>query len=361
MAASALSREWLDRVGRLATGEARPSDYRQDSDRFACILEEQPALLVPQRLVLPALISSRTDFGESKGSDQPDPEPQLEWNPRCRLCEPGEIPPDLTGVDEWREGLALSVYWTAWVHDEVHKQWRPFWMADDLAARVRSLHQPGVPADRFEALERDALQSAGVVISRGGEASKKKRWNEALARAREQFRSHGYCAINQLLHPFHIGELRRYYRRMIRRGRVVLGDFQSSRRYVAHNEPVARFFHHQLTPVVAQLVSEPVKPSYAYFASYQSGAKLKRHTDREECEFSLSFCLDYAPEPEDATPWPLYLEVGRSRMTIHQALGEALLYRGRELPHYRDRLPDGHTSTSIFFHYVRADFAGELW
>jgi hypothetical protein len=123
---------------------------------------------------------------------------------------------------------------------------------------------------------------------------------------------------------------------------------------------VTRFFHLQLTEAVSQLVGEAVKPSYVYFASYQGGAELKRHTDREQCEFSLTFCLDYAPEPAGATPWPLHLDTPRSRVTVQQALGDALLYRGRELPHYRDRLPDGHTSTSIFFHYVCADFRGSL-
>jgi len=36
------------------------------------------------------------------------------------------------------------------------------------------------------------------------------------------------------------------------------------------------------------------------------------------------------------------------------------MYRGTKLPHYRDRLPNGQTSTSIFFHYVAADFKGQL-
>jgi len=30
------------------------------------------------------------------------------------------------------------------------------------------------------------------------------------------------------------------------------------------------------------------------------------------------------------------------------------------LPHYRGPLGEGQTSTSIFFHYVSADFAGTL-
>ena len=77
-------------------------------------------------------------------------------------------------------------------------------------------------------------------------------------------------------------------------------------------------------------------------------------------EFSISLCLDYWPEPRNETPWPLKLETDSGQVAIFQGIGDGLLYRGCELPHWRDRLPEGHMSTSIFFHYVPADFAGPL-
>jgi hypothetical protein len=147
---------------------------------------------------------------------------------------------------------------------------------------------------------------------------------------------------------------------MIRRGMVYLGDNQSSRRYVAHNESVARFFHHQLAKVVSAVAGEPVKPSYVYLASYLSGAELKKHTDREQCEFSVTLSLDFSPEPVRETPWPIRLDTLRGTVTVHQALGDGLVYRGTRVPHYRDTLPEGRTSTSIFFHYVPLDFTGPL-
>jgi len=70
--------------------------------------------------------------------------------------------------------------------------------------------------------------------------------------------------------------------------------------------------------------------------------------------------LDYWPEPRNETPWPLKLETDSGQVAIFQGIGDGLLYRGCELPHWRDRLPEGHMSTSIFFHYVPADFAGPL-
>jgi len=351
MAASTVSREWLEWVGRLTEGESRARPLRSNPDQFACWLEKQPDLLIPKRFVGPSSIEKTAQRDHSRGCE-------LVWNPSCMVCERGDVPGELNELGAWRDGFALDDHLTAWVHEADRQQWHPFWMEADLAARVREAQQSG-RTTQFDASERDALLMAGILnTTTPSEAAK--RWTESVGKNRERFRERGYTAVGGLLHPFHIGELRRYYRRLIRRGRVPLGDYQSKRRYVAHNEPAERFFHLQLTSAVSQLVGEPVKPSYVYLASYLSGAKLPRHTDREQCEFSVSLCLDYAPEPLEATPWPLHLETARGRVTVFQALGDALLYRGCELPHYRDPLPEGHLSTSIFFHYVSADFAGSL-
>jgi hypothetical protein len=119
---------------------------------------------------------------------------------------------------------------------------------------------------------------------------------------------------------------------------------------------------------VSAVAGEPVKPSYVYFASYLSGAELRKHTDREQCEFSVTLCLDFSPEPALATSWPIRLVTGNDTcddshagtVTVYQAIGDGLAYRGTRLPHYRDVLGEGQSSTSIFFHYVAANYTGSL-
>ena len=90
-----------------------------------------------------------------------------------------------------------------------------------------------------------------------------------------------------------------------------------------------------------------------------SGAELKKHTDREQCEFSVTLCLDFSPEPKLATPWPIQLDTSAGTVAAYQALGDGLVYRGTRVPHYRCVAP-GHTSTSLFFHYVPVDFQDRL-
>jgi hypothetical protein len=204
------------------------------------------------------------------------------------------------------------------------------------------------------------LCAARILVEPRTSESQQHAWSEAIQRWRVKFRENGYAPISGLIHPYLLAALRQHYRRKIRTGTMHLGDGQSSRRYVAHNEPAARFFHLQLTPLVSRLVGEPVKPSYTYAAAYLSGARLEKHTDREQCAFSITLCIDYSPEPAGATSWPLHLQTSNGTTTVYQALGDGLLYRGQELPHYRGTLTKGHTSTSIFFHYVRENFAGSL-
>ena len=133
-----------------------------------------------------------------------------------------------------------------------------------------------------------------------------------------------------------------------------------SRRYVAHNEDVARYVQRQLAEAVRDLAEVPVKPSYAYVAAYQGGSVLSRHTDREQCEYSITLCIDATPEPVEQSPWPIKLDTRKGTVSIWQYLGEALLYRGRRLPHHRDRLAAGLTSTSLRLHYVNYWYQGPL-
>ncbi len=115
-----------------------------------------------------------------------------------------------------------------------------------------------------------------------------------------------------------------------------------------------------MSQIVSDVARTRVKPSYVYLAAYQGGAELDRHTDREQCEYSITLCIDATPEPEVQSPWPILLDTRDGALRIWQYLGDGLLYRGRHLPHYRERLPDGCSSTSLLLHYVDHDFAGSL-
>lgn len=321
----------MEGVSRQALTAAFPPD------RFHCLLDELPLHLIPRSSVIP-----------------PSDGAELFLNPNCTLLPAQEIPQELPSEDLlcgfFRQGTI------AWVRDEKRYALLPFWLGSELETLVRSLSTKEPVPMSLPSRIRELLVGAGILSPRAidpnGAAS--------LEKARFLFHERGYAPLPGLIHPYHIAALRRYYRYAIRKGWIQLGDEQSRLRYAIHNEPVIRFFHHQITSILSAVAGESLKPSYVYLASYLSGAELKKHKDREQCEFSITLCLDYSPEPELATPWPIRLDTAGGQVSVYQALGDGLAYRGTQLPHYRDKLGLGQTSTSIFFHYVSADFRGPL-
>jgi hypothetical protein len=348
MASQVKDTAWLEWIASLmGTGSRRTRTATLPLGQFHCLLDELPLHLIPQRRL------------DSQGWRQNLSHQQLFLNPQCSVLPSGQVPTDLESNRHLLENFNLQGT-VAWVRDPATRSLHPFWLSPRLEAAISRL-RPGEPApDSLGEDERFPLAGAGILIPADHAERRLAEWDEVVRKGAEQFREKGYVPLGDLIHPFNLAALRRYYRHAIRRQAIRLGDEQTSRRYVAHNESVARFFHFQIANAVSAIAAEAIKPSYVYLGSYLSGAELKKHTDREQCEFSLTLCLDFSPEPELATSWPIRLDTAEGNVTVYQALGDGLVYRGTKVPHYRSILAGGHTSTSIFFHYVPADFSGSL-
>lgn len=202
---------------------------------------------------------------------------------------------------------------------------------------------------------------------------------EKINKARIKYQKDKYAVLPELLPGSQMKAMRRFYRQYTQTGFMPFGDPQVSRRYYQHNEPLAAFFHRNFAKLLSLVIGEEVIPSYVYAASYLENADLKPHIDRAQCEFSISFQVDYLPEPENnLSPWGLFVspleacgfqyseefpaksEAEDQNTAVYLASGDGLIYKGCELVHYRYPLPAGHQSTSLFFHYVAKDFDGGL-
>jgi hypothetical protein len=330
----------------MGVASRRRSTATLPMDKFHCLLDELPLHLIPKG-------------GLPLKSGKESSSAPLFLNPNCSVLPAGQAPSQLQMPTDLLEGFCLDCA-VAWVRDPPTNSIRPFWLGPRIEEVVSRLHATTGTLRSLSDQNKLLLKMAGILTAEGMDEQRSINWSQCVQTAARLFREKNYAPFDKLIHPFNLAALRRYYRYLIRKGKIRLGDEQSSRRYVAHNEPVARYFHHQISNVVSRVVGEPVKPSYVYVASYLGGAELKKHTDRQQCEFSVTLCLDFSPEPETATSWPICLETDKGTVTVYQAPGDGLIYRGTRVPHYRNPLRDGYTSTSIFFHYVPADFSGSL-
>ena len=89
--------------------------------------------------------------------------------------------------------------------------------------------------------------------------------------------------------------------------------------------------------------------TYAFYRKYLRGQNLEKHSDRPECQISVTICLG---ESDDKEEWPIYLE-NRQQNIIYKGTtrpGDGVIYKGCELPHWRDGCNKKWTR-QIFSHY----------
>ena len=179
-----------------------------------------------------------------------------------------------------------------------------------------------------------------------------------------------HCCVRHFLPPDVCGLLAAHYDEMIDAGVVTFGD-RRTERYFAYNDPVARLLMSQYTAYIARVVGHPVKPSYSYMISYRDESELTPHQDREQAEIVVSIQLRMFPECD---VWPLWIgaepqepkrgdaELPAQHLRRSHVLynGDAVVFRGRRMIHWREKMAPGTRSTMLLIHYVHADYKGPL-
>jgi hypothetical protein len=117
--------------------------------------------------------------------------------------------------------------------------------------------------------------------------------------------------------------------------------------FYAYSDPAFEGLLEYLRPRVEECSGLSLWPTYSLFRLYRHGDILMRHRDRPACEVSVS--LNIGQVPSDA--WPLYVEGNVGPYGAMLSPGDALVYRGRDLFHWREAF-QGSRLVQVFLHYV---------
>jgi hypothetical protein len=124
-------------------------------------------------------------------------------------------------------------------------------------------------------------------------------------------------------------------------GDIQVSNSQSKRNYLPFLELL-----YEKTHEVSEIIGESVLPTYCYSRVYKKGSDLKKHTDRDSCEISLTVNLGGDKE------WLFFVETpGGDKKSISLNPGDAIVYFGCIAPHWRDEY-SGEEYTQVFLHYV---------
>ena len=191
-------------------------------------------------------------------------------------------------------------------------------------------------------------------------ASASSAWSVRMETARRELEERGYTIVEQLVPEHVLGGLNAYYAALVQNGFLVNGDEQS-RRHNLHNEPVTCWLHRHTKPLVDRIIPERVTCSYTYLGFYMPGSALDRHTDREQCEYTLSLAIRAEPSARREDAWPLYLELPDSSHVANLlAPGDAIVFKGRVLPHFRETLQENRVAWFALLHFVPTSFCGNF-
>lgn len=101
----------------------------------------------------------------------------------------------------------------------------------------------------------------------------------------------------------------------------------------------------RLEQEVKKFASDDIMPVYTYARIYRKGEQLKKHLDRKACEFSITISLDKSGKDN----WPFYIQSNKKEeFMLNQ--GDALIYKGNELYHWRNKL-EYEWHSQLFIHY----------
>ncbi|NNE67133.1 MAG: hypothetical protein HKN33_11265, partial [Pyrinomonadaceae bacterium] len=220
-------------------------------------------------------------------------------------------PFDLTKFAHWSGVMRMNPSQaTVWIRHPATNIELGYWLDQEEAEIVSGFvpNEP-VPAGIDEEILSRLFES-GVVTNETMLASAQDYWSEKVKEAAAYFKAERYVDIAALFPAEQMAAMREYYSKLVSLGFMRFGDNQVKNRYWLHNEPVASYVHRELSKLINLITGENLIPAYCYAAAYTEGADLKPHIDREQCEYSVSFQVDYQPHQKDHTsPWALSVAI----------------------------------------------------
>jgi len=164
------------------------------------------------------------------------------------------------------------------------------------------------------------------------------------------FARQGFVIVNRMAPEPTLVKVRDHLVARAAAGTVITDDEQVPGTPCVYGGAVLDGLMEELRPAIEHCTGLKLYPTYSYGRLYRHGDALPKHRDRAACEISVS--LNLSQDPDE--PWPLHVQIGEHVVPVRLKPGDALLYRGIELTHWREPYA-GQCLAQVFLHYVDQD------
>ena len=168
------------------------------------------------------------------------------------------------------------------------------------------------------------------------------------------FQDQGFQKIKGYVVPYFSTYLRNYFTLRAQNDPSLGGDSQAPNSHCVYGDPAFDMVMAMSTQDMGKIVGKNLIPQYTYARIYKNGSVLERHSDRPECQYSVTLCLGGEYEKQ----WPIWINdySGKSH-EVPLDEGDMVVYHGTELEHLREKF-EGEMQYQLFMHYV--DTEGEF-
>ena len=165
------------------------------------------------------------------------------------------------------------------------------------------------------------------------------------------FEKNGYVYLKDFLNLTNCQELTAELNRLVAENKTTK-DEQCPLSEAIHGTVTFDKLLEDLLPHFEKHCGKKLYPTYSYARLYKTGEELKVHRDRPACEISATVTLGFSGKQ-----WAIYMgdqEDKSDGNEILMAIGDAVLYRGMDKHHWREKF-EGEWQAQVFLHYVDAD------
>jgi hypothetical protein len=178
------------------------------------------------------------------------------------------------------------------------------------------------------------------------------------------FSKNRFLVLRNLVNNPALAFLSEYATKAAEFGKTNLNDSQVPNTPSQYGDAIMESLMEGLLPRFETVTGVKLYPTYSYFRVYKRGDVLNRHTDRQACEISVTLSLGYSGIADGnaavKNAWPIWIEQAGIAQSFALEPGDALVYKGVETPHWRDRFL-GERAAQVFMHYVDQDGPFKDW
>lgn len=166
----------------------------------------------------------------------------------------------------------------------------------------------------------------------------------------EIFESCGCVKVDRFIDETSTTIISQYLENRIKRGEWVetAESPNPTSKYSYYADPLVEVFLQRSLTAIEEATGKELIPTYSYARIYQPGEKLSPHIDRPSCEISVTVNVASVGEVS-----PIYTQYGKNDPEKHVLKpGDAVIYKGCEVSHWRQPLEEGQLNVQFMLHYV---------